>query len=73
MLDSNVKKVKAIIVDTARLQKDERLIAFVRISFENTSDGISQAPGPIPNENKDTYASTARNPTMATVVVEKCP
>lgn len=38
----------AKIVAVARFPKVARLIAFARIVVVKTSDGISQAPGPIP-------------------------
>ena len=39
---------EAKIVATALLEKVARLMAFARIVVVNTSEGISQAPGPIP-------------------------
>lgn len=63
-----VRNVDAISVAAIRLENAATLMALARILVAKTSEGINQAPGPIPMEKKDKY--TAR-PTIATLDVEK--
>jgi hypothetical protein len=53
------KNVEVKIVATIRFINVATLIAFARIVVENTSEGISHAPGPIPKEKKLKYIANA--------------
>jgi hypothetical protein len=59
------RNVDAIRVAVNRLQNVARLIAFARIIVENTSEGTSQAPGPIPMLKNAKYRPRANTPNPA--------
>lgn len=58
-LSATVRNVEVTTVAVMRFRKVAMLIAFARIVVENTSAGISHAPGPIPNEKKERYNAKA--------------
>lgn len=54
-----LKNVDDINVAVARLQKVDTLMALARIHVGKTSDGINQAPGPMPRLNIAKYNAKA--------------
>ena len=64
------RKVDDMMVAVTRFINVARLIAFARIIVLNTSEGISQAPGPIPILKNARYSA---NPKIAVPSLEAAP